>query len=138
MKMRIGAPVLVAALFVAVLVAVIREPPQAPLGATTSEAVQAEVLDAPPGVRSSGPAREQHAVPVASLAKPDFAWPIPVSVPVVERVTKADADAALAYRLEVCPRPDGHAGRSRSCLANAATEDRTPTKDYHPDASRRT
>jgi hypothetical protein len=44
---------------------------------------------------------------VTSLAKPHFAWPVPVAVHVVERKLVGESDSLMSYSLEACPRADG-------------------------------
>src|SRR5262245_9061465 len=44
------------------------------------------------------------ALPVASLARPRFAWPVPGAVVVVEQISKSDGEATTTYAIEICRR----------------------------------
>ncbi len=56
-----------------------------------------------PAPTSSAPSDEND----PALQAPEFAWSAPIAVTVVENVHKQKQTAKLAYRLDVCPSPDG-------------------------------
>jgi hypothetical protein len=66
------------------------------------------------------------AVPVTSLAKPRFAWPVPGAVDVIEHVSKGEGDATTTYTIEVCRRGSDQLSVIHRDFAFQRVEGRSP------------